>query len=174
MAWPKIARMVKRSRSRRTAETAWGMVLLTRVVVTVLVALLILVSGGWDSWRTAQHLVLTKGREQGTVTLASCGDTVCTGPFTPSGTATARPEVRVSLPIRHDVGEKVRVVIEPGTDTGVRAGWGGLLFALVPLGGALLLAALVVAGGARMRRTAWSLAVVGAALLAGAFLTLPG
>lgn len=174
MAWPKIARMVKRSRSRRTAETAWGLVLLSRVVVAVLVALLILVSGGWDSWRTAQHLVLKKGREQGTVTLASCGDTVCTGPFTPSGTATARPRVKVSLPIRHHVGAKVRVVIEPGTDTGVRAGWGGLLFALVPLGGALLLAAVVLAGGARMRRTGWGLALAGAALLAGAFFTLSG
>ncbi len=166
--------MVKRSRSRRTAETAWGLVLLTRVVVTAALALLILVSGGWDSWRTAQYIALTKGRERGTVTLAHCGDTVCTGPFTPSGTATARPKVRVSLPIRHHVGDEVPVVMEPGTDTAVRAGRGGLLFSLVPLGGALLLAAVVLAGGVRMRRTGWCLAVAGAALLAGAFLTLPG
>jgi len=148
------------------------MVLLARVLATGALVLLILVSGGWDSWRTAQHIVLRKGREQGTVTLASCGDTLCTGPFAPIGTAVARPKVSVSLPIRHHLGDKVRVVIKPGTDTAVRAGWGGLLFAFVPLGGALLLAALVVVGGLRMRRTAWTLAVTGAALLGGAFLTL--
>jgi hypothetical protein len=172
MRWPKIARMVKRSRSRRAAENAWGLVLLARVVGAGALALLIVVSGGWDSWRTAQYVTLTKGRERGTVTVAACGDTVCTGPFAPEGTATARPRVSVSLPIRHHVGERVPVVLEPGTTTAVRAHWGGLFFAWVPLAGALLLAAVVVAGGLRMRRTAWTLAGIGAALIGAAFLTL--
>lgn len=143
-----------------------------RIVGAGLLTALILASAGWASWRTAQNVVLTKGREQGTVTLAACGDTWCTGPFAPRGTATARPEVRVSLPIRHHVGEKVRVVMKPGTDTAVRDGWGGLLFAFVPLGGALLLAAVVIAGGLRLPRAAWGFAAAGAALLGGAFLTL--
>lgn len=164
--------MVKRSRSRRMAEGAWGLVLFARLVAVAALILLLLVSGAWDSWRTAQHVVLTKGREQGTVTLAECGDTLCTGPFAPKGTATARTEVRISLPIRHHVGDRVPVVIEPGTDTAVRSGPGGLLFACLPLGGALLLAAVLAAGGLRMRRTAWTLATAGAALLGGAFLTL--
>lgn len=164
--------MVKRSRSRRTAEGAWGLVLLARVVGVWALTALILVSGGWDSWHTAQHVMLTKGRERGTVTLAACGDSTCTGPFTPKDPATARPKVTVSLPVRHHIGDQVPVVLKPGTDTAVRSGWGGLLFAWVPLGGALLLAAIVVGGGLRMSRTAWSLAAAGAALLGGAFLTL--
>ncbi|MFG1809141.1 hypothetical protein [Streptomyces sp. NPDC049040] len=164
--------MVKRSRSRRVAEGAWGLVLLARVVGVTAVAALLLVSGAWDSWRTAQHVMLTKGREHGTMTLASCGDSVCTGPFVPKGTAVARPRVTIELPIRHTTGAKVPVAVEPGTSKVVRAGWGGVLFAWVPFGGALLLAAVVLAGGLRMRRTAWVLAGCGAALLAGAFLTL--
>jgi hypothetical protein len=172
MPWPKIAGMVKRSRTRRAAEGAWGLVLLARVVGLGALAALVLVSGAWDSWGTAQYVTLHKGRERGTVTLAACGDTTCTGPFTPKGTATARPEVSVSLPVRHHVGDRVPVVVEPGTDTAVRDGWGGLLFAWLPLGGALLLAAVVIGGGLRMRRTAWALAVAGAALVGGAFLTL--
>ncbi|WUV84692.1 hypothetical protein OG552_13840 [Streptomyces sp. NBC_01476] len=136
-------------------------------------ALLLLVAAGWNSWQTAQYVVLTKGRDQGTVTLAACGSSDdCTGPFTPKGAATARPEVTVSLPVRHHVGDTVDVVMEPGTDTGVRAGFGGLLFAWVPFGGALLLAALVVAAGLRTSRIAWGLATAGAVLLGGAFLTL--
>lgn len=164
--------MVERSRSRRAAEGAWGLVLLARVVVVVLVAVLLVVSGAWDSWRTAQHVMLTKGREHGTMTLADCGDTVCTGPFVPEGSAVARPRVTISLPIRHTTGATVPVAVEPGTDTVVRAGWGGVLWAWVPLGGALLLAAVVVAGGLRAYRSAWVLGGLGAALLAGAFLTL--
>ncbi len=172
MPWPKIARMVKRSRSRRLAEGAWGLVLLARVVGVTAVAALLLVSGAWDSWRTAQHVMLTKGHEHGTMTLADCGDTICTGPFAPKGTAVARPRVTISLPIRHTPGARIPVAVQPGTDKVVRAGWGGVLFAWVPFGGALLLAAVVLAGGLRMRRTAWTLAACGAALLAGAFLTL--
>jgi hypothetical protein len=54
----------------------------------------------------------------------------------------------------------------------VRDGLGGLLFAFLPLAGALLLAAVLVALGLRMPRTAWTMAVAGAALMGGAFLTL--
>jgi hypothetical protein len=158
----------------RSARGARGLALFARVVAVGALTLLIVVSGAWASWRTAQNVVLSKGRERGTVTLTACGDSVCTGPFAPSGAATARPKVRVSLPVRHHVGDRVRVVMQPGTDTAVRSGWGGLLFAFVPLGGALLLASVVVAGGLRLPRAGWSLAAAGAALLGGAFLTLQG
>ncbi|SHL97812.1 hypothetical protein SAMN05216499_107162 [Actinacidiphila paucisporea] len=154
------------------AEGAWGLVLLARVVGVGAAVALLLVSGVWDSWRTAQHVMLTKGRERGTMTLVDCGDSLCTGPFAPKGTAVARARVTISLPIRHTTGAKIPVAVEPGTDKVVRAGWGGVLFAWVPFGGALLLAAVVLAGGLRMRRTAWALAGLGAALLTGAFLTL--
>jgi hypothetical protein len=144
-----------------------------RTLGLALLTLLILVSGGWESWKTAHYVMLTKGRERGTVALAACGDTSCTGPFAPKdGTGTPRPEVTVSLPVRHHVGDKVQVVMKPGTLTAIRSGWGGLLFSWLPLGGALLLAAVVAGGGLRMARTGWGLAAAGAALLLGVFLTL--
>lgn len=144
-----------------------------RALGLALLALLILVSGGWESWKTAHYVMLTKGRERGTVTLVRCGDSTCTGPFAPKGgTGTARPEVSVSLPVRHHVGDKVPVVMKPGTLTAIRSGWGGMLFSWVPLGGALLLAAVVVGGGLRLGRVGWVLGAAGVAVLLGAFLTL--
>lgn len=144
-----------------------------RALGLTLLTLLILVSAGWESWKTAHYVMLTKGREQGTVTLMSCADSTCTGPFAPSGGAgTARTQVTVSLPVRHKVGDQVPVVMKPGTDTAIRSGWGGMIFSWVPLGGAFLLAAIVVGGGLRMARTAWSLGAAGVAVLLGAFLTL--
>lgn len=173
MRWPKIARMVKRSRSRRMAEGAWGLVLLGRVVGATALVLLLLASGAWDSWKTAHLLMLSKGHERGTMTLVVCDGAECTGPFAPKGSALARPKVTVDLPVRRHVGAHIPVVVEPGEDDHViRGGWGGLLYAWGPLGGALLLAAVVTAGGLRMRRTAWGLAAAGAALMGGAFLTL--
>ncbi|SDN87821.1 hypothetical protein [Actinacidiphila guanduensis] len=155
------------------ANSGSGLATFGRVVAASAVALLILVSGGWSSWRTAQYLVLTKGREQGTVTLATCGDSSCTGPFAPKGSAVARPSVEVDLPVRHRVGQKVDVVLKPDSDTGIRSGTGGLIFAFLPLAGALLLAALVVALGLRLPQVAGGLAVAGGVLMAGAFFTLP-
>ncbi|WNI15858.1 hypothetical protein [Actinacidiphila sp. ITFR-21] len=159
--------------AKASPQGASGLALFARMVAAGVLALLLLVAAGWNSWQTAQYVVLTKGREQGTVTLTACGGSDdCTGPFAPKGSAVARPQVTVNLPVRHHVGERVDVVLRPGTLTAVRSGFGGLLFAWVPFGGALLLAAVVVAGGLRMRRTAWTLATAGAALLGGAFLTL--
>ncbi|WP_328464862.1 hypothetical protein [Streptomyces sp. NBC_00448] len=156
----------------RGAAQAGGLVQFARVVGVGAVAALILVSGAWGSWRDAQYVVIGKGHDHGTVRLVACGDTDCTGPFAPHGDALPRAKVTVSLPVRHHVGDSVGVVLKPGTDTGVRDGMGGLLFGFVPLGGALLLAAVVVALGLRLPRVAWTLAVAGAALLGGAFLTL--
>ena len=65
------------------------------------------------------------------------------------------------------------VAVEPGTTRRCSADWGGLSSSPgCRLAGALLLAAVVVAGGLRMRRTAWTLAGIGAALIGAAFLTL--
>ncbi|MFC4033761.1 hypothetical protein ACFO3J_20085 [Streptomyces polygonati] len=155
------------------SEGVSGLAVFARMVAAGALALLILVAAGWDSWQTAQYVVLTKGREQGTVTLTACGTSdECTGPFAPKGSALARPQVTVSLPVRHHVGDQVDVVIKPDTTTAIRSGPGGLLFAWVPFGGALLLAALLVAGGLRNARIALILAGLGGALLGAAFLTL--
>ncbi|MCM2419784.1 hypothetical protein [Streptomyces sp. RKAG293] len=164
--------MVKRSRSRRMAESAWGVLLVGKAVILSAVVALLLASGVWVSWGTAQHVMLSKGRERGTMTVAACGDKTCTGPFVPTGPATARPRVTITRSVTHRTGEKLKVAVEPGTDDVVRTGWSGVLYAWVPLGGALLLAALVLAGGLRMPRSAWTAGLAGAALMVAAFALL--
>ncbi|MDF9813636.1 hypothetical protein M2266_002867 [Streptomyces sp. SPB162] len=56
--------------------------------------------------------------------------------------------------------------------TSCATGWAGVLYAWVPLGGALLLAALVLVGGLRMPRSAWTAGLAGAALMVAAFALL--
>ena len=60
------------------------------------IAALILIAGVWGSWGTAQHVMLSKGREQGTITVASCADDTCTGPYTPVS-AGSKARARVTL-----------------------------------------------------------------------------
>ncbi|GAA2961479.1 hypothetical protein GCM10020227_31250 [Streptomyces flavovirens] len=69
-------------------------------------------------------------------------------------------------------GDRFPVVVKPGTGEVVRTGVPGFLHAWVPLGGALVLSALVLAGGMRLTRTAWGAGVAGAALLAATFFAL--
>jgi hypothetical protein len=164
----------RRSRVRRAGESAYGLLLVCKNVAMAGVALLLLAAGAWTSWDdTAQHAMLTKGRERGAVTIARCGSDTCTGPFVPADPAGAsRPEVTIDKAVTHKKGELLLVAVRPGTDEVVRTGRAGVLYAWVPFGGALLLAALVVAGGLRMRRTAWVLGLLGAALLGASFATL--
>lgn len=162
-----------RSRTRRVGKSAYRLLLVVRDGLVALVSLVILIGGIWISWSTAQHVVLIKGHERGTITVRSCGDAWCTGPFTPvDGTGDARPAVQVDSAVVAGKGDRLPVVVKPGTTTVIRTGMPGLLHAWVPLGGSLLLAAVVVAGGLDMRRTAWALAGLGAVLLSASFATL--
>ncbi|MEU6810861.1 hypothetical protein ABZ920_18115 [Streptomyces sp. NPDC046831] len=137
------------------------------------VAALILVAGVWASWGTAQHVMLTKGRESGTVRVTRCGEDTCSGPYAPvSQGSTARDRVVVAHTAGVRLGQTYSVIVKPGTDEVVRSGPAGILYAWAPLGGALLLASVVVAGGLRRTRAAWVLAGAGVALLTGAFVTL--
>jgi hypothetical protein len=137
------------------------------------VAVLILVAGVWASWGSAQHVMLTKGRERGTVEVARCGSDACWGRFTPSS-AGAQPRSRVVLEksVAVERGRTYTVVVKPGGEDAVRSGPAGVLYAWVPLGGALLLASIVVAGGLLRTRAAWVLALSGVALLTAAFVTV--
>ncbi|MDX3074871.1 hypothetical protein ACIP98_24570 [Streptomyces sp. NPDC088354] len=164
--------MAKRSLARRTAESTWGLVLVARIVVLSALVLVILAAGVWTSWKTAQHAMLTKGRERGTMTVSACAADTCTGPFVPTGLGSIRAKVTIDKAVTHRVGERIPVAVEPGTDTVVRIGTAGVLHTWIPFGGALLLAALVLAGGLRWTRTAWVAGIAGAALLGAAFLTL--
>lgn len=136
------------------------------------VVLLLLVAGVFSSWSSAHHIVLSKGREHGTMTVTGCGADVCTGPFTPSGQAAARARVVVEKSVAARRGDRFPVVVKPGTDDVVRTGIPGFLHAWVPLGGALVLAALVIGGGLRLPRIAWGTGVAGVALLVATFIAL--
>jgi hypothetical protein len=137
------------------------------------VAVLILIAGVWASWGSAQHVMLTKGREHGTVRVTRCGQDTCTGPYTPLSTgSTARERVAIEHTVAVRTGKTYDVIVKPGSDEVVRSGPGGVLYSWVPMGGALLLASVVVAGGLRRTRVAWVLAGAGIALLTAAFVAV--
>lgn len=154
--------------SRGSSALRWG-----RFAAMATVTALILIAGVWASWGTAQHAMLTKGRERGTVEVTWCGARTCAGPFTPlSGGAQPRAKVVLENSVAVERGRTYTVVLKPGGEDAVRSGPAGILYAWVPLGGALLLASVVVAGGLRRTRVAWVLALSGAALLTAAFLAV--
>ncbi|WP_432195672.1 hypothetical protein [Streptomyces sp. bgisy027] len=137
------------------------------------VAVLILIAGVWASWGTAHHVMLTKGRESGTISVTRCGQDTCSGPYTPvSAGSQARKSVVIEKNVAIRKGRTYTVVIKPGGDEVVRSGPAGVLYAWVPLGGALLLASVVVAGGLRRTRLAWVMAGSGTALLTAAFVVI--
>jgi hypothetical protein len=143
-----------------------------RNAVVALVVLLLLVAGAWSSWGTAQHVLLSQGRERGTLTVTGCNDETCSGRYVPDDKGSSGRALTIVHSVAADKGETLPVVVKPGTDEAVRAGWGGGLHAWLPLGGALLLAAPLIGGGMRLVRTAWSFAGAGAAVLLGAFFLL--
>jgi hypothetical protein len=144
-----------------------------RVAAMGTVAVLILIAGVWASWGTAQHVMLTKGRESGTVEVTRCGAGTCSGPYRPvSEGSRARASVVIDKSVAVRAGQTYSVVVKPGSDEVVRSGPAGVLYAWVPLGGALLLASVVVAGGLRRTRVAWVLAGAGVALVTAAFVTI--
>ncbi|MGW8553829.1 hypothetical protein [Streptomyces tubercidicus] len=165
-------RPVRRSRTRRVGESAFGVLLVARTGLMGLLALLLLVAGVWTSWQTAQYAMLVKARGRGVMTVSACAGERCTGPYVPSA-GEGRRLAKVSVAeAAADKGARVEVTVKPGTAQAVRTGVAGVLHAWVPFAGSLLLAALVVAGGMRLRRTAWAMGLLGAVLLGAAFAAL--
>ncbi|MFE9373776.1 hypothetical protein ACFYM2_28935 [Streptomyces sp. NPDC006711] len=155
--------MTKRSRT---------FLVFARRAASGLVVALLVVAGFWSSWGTAQHVVLARGREHGRLTVTGCAHGVCAGAFSPVGDAGPRAGVTIAESVAAGPGDHLPVVLKPGTDDAVRTGVAGFLYAWLPLSGALLLASLLVAGGLRMPRLAWTLAATAAAALTATFLTL--
>lgn len=153
--------------TKRTRVLLYG-----RRAAMACVAALLLVAGFWASWGTAQHVLLAKGREHGTLRVTSCGDDTCTGPYAPEGTAEPRTGLTIGRSVAVKKGATLAVVVKPGTDEVVRTGAAGGLHAWLPFGGALLLAALVIGGGLRLTRIAWGAAIAGGALLTASFIAL--
>lgn len=164
---------VRRGRLRRAGESAYGLLLLGRHLAMGLIVVVVLVAGVWTSWGTAQHAMLTKGKERGTLTVGSCHDDWCTGSFAArDGTGPDHRSVRIDATVTDGKGQRMPVVLKPGTRDAVRTGVPGLLYAWVPLGGALLLASVLLAGGLRLYRAAWAVGLAGAGLLGAAFVVL--
>ncbi|MFE7841019.1 hypothetical protein ACFU53_34665 [Streptomyces sp. NPDC057474] len=164
-------------RSRRRPRPAGGgasaALRYGRLAAMGAVVVVILIAGVWGSWGCAQHVMLSKGREQGTMTVSRCDGETCWGPYEPVSTGSrARERVDVERSVAVETGETYTVVVKPGSSDVVRTGPAGLLHAWVPLGGALLLASVVVAGGLRMVRSAWMLGGAGIALITAAWVAL--
>ncbi|MFE1950186.1 hypothetical protein ACFW9D_06900 [Streptomyces sp. NPDC059524] len=149
------------------------MLAVTRQVAAGVLVVLLLITGVWASWGAAQHVVFPSGRERGEMTVARCAGEVCSGPFAPASPVAVR-HARVTLDRSVGVtkGARLPVVLKPGSTSAVRAGGPGFLRAWVPLGGALVLASVVVAGGMRRRRLAWVTGGAGFALLTAAFVAV--
>lgn len=143
-----------------------------RNAAVALVILLLLVAGAWASWESAHHVLLPKGREHGVLTVSACGEQTCSGRYVPDDGGSPRTTVTIERSVAARTGQALPVVLKPGTDVALRTGWGGGLHAWLPLGGAMLLAALLAAGGLRATRTAWSLAAAGGVLLVATFFVL--
>ncbi|MFB6550215.1 hypothetical protein [Streptomyces sp. NPDC056405] len=167
-AMPASAAAAARPRQASRAVLRFG-----RFAAMGTVTALILIAGVWASWGTAQHVLLTKGREQGTVEVTRCGGGTCSGPYAPvSAGSQARERVVIEDSVAVAKGRTYSVVMKPGSDDVVRSGPAGVLYAWVPLGGALLLASVVVAGGLRRTRAGWVMAGAGVALLTAAFVAV--
>ncbi|MER6013483.1 hypothetical protein [Streptomyces bluensis] len=162
--------------SRAPREGAVAVLRFGRLAAMGTVAALILVAGVWASWDTAQHVMFSKGREQGALTVTRCAEDVCTGPYTPTSEgSTARDRVEIERTVAVKRGETYAVAVKPGSgDVAgvVRTGPSGLLYAWVPFAGALLLASVVVAGGLGLSRLGWVLGGFGLALITAAFVVL--
>ncbi|MCQ0023062.1 hypothetical protein M4914_08975 [Streptomyces somaliensis DSM 40738] len=144
-----------------------------RLAAMALVALLLVAAGARASWGTAQHVLLPKGREHGTLTVTGCGEEVCTGRFVPREPAEPpRTDVTIARSVAVEEDGRYEVVVKPDTAEAVRTGWAGGLYAWLPLGGALLLAAPVLGAGMRRPRTAWVSGAAGGVLLVTSFLVL--
>ncbi|WP_338897829.1 hypothetical protein WBG99_21385 [Streptomyces sp. TG1A-60] len=164
------------SRSRRRPRPGGGAsagLRYARLAAMGALAVVILIAGVWGSWGCAQHVMLSKGREQGTMTVSRCGGETCWGPYEPVSTGSrTRERVDIERSVAVESGRTYTVVVKPGSSEVVRTGPAGLLHAWVPLGGALLLASVVVAGGLRMVRSAWVLGGAGIALVTAAWVAL--
>ncbi|RKN37740.1 hypothetical protein [Streptomyces hoynatensis] len=154
----------RRSLARRAGESAFGALLLARTVFLGLVVALLVVAGIRASWPEARPAMFAEEADRGTLTLRACDREACTGVFAPTGA-----EVVLRQAIGREAGERLPVALLPEDGEVVRTGAAGVLFAWLPLTGALLLSSVVLGGALRLYRTAWSLAGLALAALALTF-----
>jgi hypothetical protein len=76
--------MIPAMRAVTSSQSAYAALRFGQLAAMGLVTGLILIAGVWASWGTAQHVMLSKGREQGTIAVRTCSGEVCSGPTRPS------------------------------------------------------------------------------------------
>ncbi|GAA3302765.1 hypothetical protein GCM10020295_49460 [Streptomyces cinereospinus] len=114
--------------------------------------------------------MLIRGRESGTIRVTGRGGGIRAGPYTPvSAGSQARDRVVIGDTAAVRDGRTYTVVLKPGGGEAVRSGPGGVPHAWAPLGGAPLLASVVVAGGLGRVRAARLMAGSGVAPISAAF-----
>ncbi|GHJ39639.1 hypothetical protein [Streptomyces sp. TS71-3] len=166
----RIGSVARRSRMRRVGESAYGLLLLARHLLLGLLVVLVVAAGVWASWHPARAAMGGAGR--GTMTVTRCTDDRCTGTYAPASPGAARRDtVVLDETVGIHKGAKIPVATAHGDEV-VRTGSAGLVRACLPLGGALVLAAVVIAGGLRLRKTGWVTGLLGLAVLAAAALTM--
>ena len=151
-----------RATSRRSRQAGGASVALRfgRLAAMGAIAVLILIAGVWASWGTrAARDAEPRGGSSGTMTVTRCARRTSARGRTrrrrrgrgPGRGSTSSRSVAVQK------GRTYTVVVKPGSGDVVRTGPPGLLHAWVPLGGALLLASVVVRAGCgwRGRRGCW-------------------
>ncbi|KAB8164342.1 hypothetical protein FH609_014180 [Streptomyces sp. 3MP-14] len=143
----------RRGAARRAGESAFGALLLGRLVASWLLAAALVLGGAYAAWDTTRDTFGLGDTEKGEVTLLRCEQRDCTGIFAPSGDT-----VVLEQRIARVEGESLTVVRPLDGDLVFRADAAGRLYALAPLSGALLLAAVVIGGGLRRYRLAWIVA----------------
>ncbi|MER6913166.1 hypothetical protein ABT354_15975 [Streptomyces sp. NPDC000594] len=148
-----------------------GMLLYVRLTAMGLVALVLLAAGGWSSWDSARHIMFTDDRERGTITVSGCGEETCTGLYDPEGPAAARAGLTIDESVTVDKGDRIDVVVKPDSEEVIRRGAGGVFYAWLPLGGALILAAFLI-GGMGLTKVGLGSALLGAIVIAGTFFTV--
>lgn|GEM_PF-2134501 len=156
-----------RSGVQRTAERAYGLLILTRLLAVSAVVLLLLVAAGWSTVRGVEASVLSS-RQRGTLTVASCDGSTCRGAFAPGPRTVTITEAALTRG-QAKPGARVGVALLPHETEAVRTGVPGLLHALLPFGGALMLGALITGGVLRLRRTTWAFGLLGVMVVLGAF-----
>jgi hypothetical protein len=79
------------------------------------VTVLILIAGVWASWGSAQYVMLTKGRERGTIEVERCAQDACSGPYTPlSHGSQARGRVVIEKTVAVRKGRTYTMVVAGG------------------------------------------------------------
>ena len=155
---------VRRSRTRRVGESAYGRCCVARTWLMGRSRCCSWWRGCGRPGARRSTRCSPRARERGTMTVSACARRAVHGPVRAAGGRgpAAGEGVDRRRSAAPDKGERLAVAVKPGTDeVGADRGRPGFCTRGCRSAGSLLLAALVVAGGLRLRRTAWVMGLLG-------------